>query len=81
MTDKYYVIETIYGYLEGVDGIVLRSCRLLYNKSVKRFKSIEKAKAFIESSNSKYLTKQYGVRIIPVSRTSKRANNETDYDL
>lgn len=76
MPDKYYVIETAFGYLECVDGIVLRSCRLLYNKSVKQFKSIKTAKAFIESSNSKYLTKQYGVRIIPVSRTSKRINND-----
>lgn len=74
MTDKYYVIETVFGYLEYVDDIILRSCGLLYNKRVKHFKSIEKAKAFIESSNSKYLTKQYGVRIIPVSRTSKRMN-------
>lgn len=76
MIDKYYVIETVFGYLEGVDGIVLQSCRLLYNKSVKRFKSIKTAKEFIESSNSKYLTKQYDVRIIPVSRTSKRINND-----
>lgn len=76
MTDKYYVIETVFGYLEYVDDIILRSCGLLHDKRVKRFKSIEKAKAFIESSNSKYLTKQYGVRIIPVSRTSKRINND-----
>jgi len=76
MTDKYYVIETIYGYLEGVDGIVLRSCRVLYNKSVKRFKSIKTAKAFIESSNSKYLAKQYGLKIIPVFRTTKGKNND-----
>ena len=76
MTDKYYVIETVFGYLESIDGIVLRSCRLLYNKSVKRFKSIKTAKAFIESSNSKYLTKQYGVKIIPVTRTTKGKNND-----
>lgn len=76
MTDKYYVIETVFGYLECVDGIMLRSCRILYNKSVKRFKSIKTAKEFIESSNSKYLTKQYGVRIIPVFRTSKRISDD-----
>ena len=51
MTDKYYVIETVFGYIEGVDGVMLRSCRFLYNKTVKRFKSIKTAKAFIESSN------------------------------
>lgn len=76
MPDKYYVIETVFGYLIYVDDTILQVCRLLYERRVKRFKSIEKAKAFIESSNSKYLTKQYGVRIIPVSRTSKRVNND-----
>lgn len=76
MTDKYYVIETVFGYLECVDGIMLRSCRILYNKSVKRFKSIKTAKEFIESSNSKYLTKQYGLKITPVSRTTKGKNND-----
>lgn len=76
MTDKYYVIETVFGYIEGVDGVMLRSCRFLYNKTVKRFKSIKTAKAFIESSNSKYLTKQYGLKIIPVSRTTKGKNND-----
>lgn len=76
MTDKYYVIETVFGYLESIDGVMLRSCGLLYSKSVKRFKSIKTAKAFIESSNSKYLTKQYGLKIIPVSRTTKGKNND-----
>lgn len=74
MIYKYYVIETVFGYLESIDGIVLRSCRLLYNKSTKRFKSIKTAKAFIESSNSKYLTKQYGLKITPVSRITKGKN-------
>ena len=76
MTDKYYVIETVFGYIEGVDGVMLRSCRFLYHKTVKRFKSIKTAKAFIESSNSKYLTKQYGLKIIPVTRTIKGKNND-----
>lgn len=31
MTDKYYVIETVFGYLECVDGVMLRNH--IYNRT------------------------------------------------